>query len=49
MKFIKNGNWGLRLLALILAILTYHALKKGPATRYTAAVENDGRSIFQHH
>ena len=27
MKLLKNGNWGLKLLALILAIVIYHALK----------------------
>ena len=27
MKILKNGNWGLKLLALILAIVIYHALK----------------------
>lgn len=27
MKFFKSGNWGLRILALILAIVIYHALK----------------------
>ena len=27
MKFIKNENWGLKLLALVLAIVIYHAMK----------------------
>ena len=27
MKFFRNGNWGLKLLALILAILLYHIIK----------------------
>lgn len=27
MEILKNGNWGLKLLALILAIVIYHALK----------------------
>lgn len=27
MKILKNGNWGLKLLALVLAIVIYHALK----------------------
>ena len=26
-NFLKNGNWGLKLLALILAIVIYYALK----------------------
>jgi YbbR domain-containing protein len=27
MKFLKDANWGLKLLALILAIVVYHAMK----------------------
>ena len=27
MKILKNENWGLKLLALILAIVIYHAIK----------------------
>ncbi len=27
MSIFKNGNWGLKLLALILAIVIYHTLK----------------------
>ena len=27
MRPLKSGNWGLKLLALILAIVIYHALK----------------------
>lgn len=27
MKFIKNGNWGLKLLALALAIIVYYSIK----------------------
>lgn len=27
MKFPKDANWGLKLLALILAIVIYHAMK----------------------
>ena len=27
MKFITNGNWGLKLLALALAIIVYYAIK----------------------
>lgn len=28
MKFLKDGNWGLKLLALVLALVIYHALKQ---------------------
>ena len=27
MKLFQNGNWGLKLLALVLAIVIYHSLK----------------------
>ena len=39
----KNGNWGLKLLALVLAIVIYHALK-------TETSENKGndRPLFQY-
>lgn len=42
MKFLKNGNWGLKLLALILAIVVYHMLKDSPSRIET---RND-RNIF---
>lgn len=45
MKFLKNGNWGLKLLALALAIVIYHALKDSPSRTDT----NHDRNIFQQH
>ena len=45
MNILKNGNWGLKLLALILAIVIYHALKDGNARTSSG---ND-RSFFQRH
>ena len=44
MKIIKNGNWGLKLLALILAIVIYHSLKNESSQTNAG---ND-RSLFQH-
>ena len=44
MNILKDGNWGLKLLALILAIVIYHSLKN-ESTQTSAG--ND-RSIFQH-
>lgn len=44
MNLLKNGNWGLKLLALILAIVIYHALKD--ETVRTDAHEND-RHLFR--
>ena len=46
MKFLKNGNWGLKLLALILAIVIYHSLKNESAQ---SANQGNDRSIFQQH
>ena len=45
MNILKNGNWGLKLLALILAIVIYHSLKNESAQ--TSNNGND-RSFFQH-
>ena len=44
MSLFKNGNWGLKLLALILAIIIYHSLKDESAQNSNG---ND-RSLFQH-
>ena len=44
MNVIKNGDWGLKLLALILAIVIYHSLKNESAQTSNG---ND-RSFFQH-
>lgn len=45
MKFVTfiNGNWGLKLLALILALVIYHALKTETANHQK---END-RTTYQ--
>jgi hypothetical protein len=43
MKFLKNGNWGLKLLALVLAIVVYHAMKSDTGTK------NNDRRLFHSH
>ena len=43
MKTLKKGNWGLKLLALILAIVIYQALKDETVRNQT---EHD-RNFFQ--
>ena len=43
---LKSGNWGLKILALVLAILLYHMLK--PHTDKQVPKEND-RSFLQKH
>ncbi len=44
MSILKNGNWGLKLIALLLAIIIYHALKSG--TSRNPSTDND-RKFFQ--
>ena len=44
MKILKSGNWGLRILALILAIVIYHSLKNESAQH----TNGNDRSFFQH-
>lgn len=46
MKFFKNGDWGIKLLSLILAIVLYHSLKHG--TENEQETNGNGRSIFQY-
>ena len=43
-KFLKNGNWGLKLLALILAILLYQLLKNETG-RLTDRNQDDTRIL----
>ena len=43
MNLLRNKNWGLKLLALVLAIVIYHALKNESAR---SGHEND-RPFFQ--
>ena len=40
---IKNGNWGLKLLALVLAIVIYYTLKNESAT----VGRNHDQQLFQ--
>ena len=43
MKLLKNGNWGLKLLALALAIVIYHVLK----TETVQTDPHDTAPLFQ--
>ena len=45
MSILKNENWGLKLLALILAIVIYHSLKNESARDNNG---NNDRTFFQH-
>ena len=45
MSILKNGNWGLKLLALVLAIVIYHSLKNESARDNNG---NNDRPFFQH-
>ena len=40
---LKGGNWGLKLLALVLAIVVYHALKTD-----TSGNKSNDRPLFQY-
>ena len=44
MNIFRNGNWGLKLLALILAIVIYHSIKNDSAQ----TANGHDRSLFQH-
>lgn len=41
MKFLKDANWGLKLLALVLAIIVYHAMKSD-----TGSTNSNDRHLF---
>jgi len=43
MSNLKEGNWGLKLLALILAIVIYHALKDD----FVRTTASHDRHLFQ--
>ena len=47
MRLFKSGNWGLRLLALLLAVVLYHALKDN-AAKARANDNNHDRSFFHY-
>ena len=47
MNFLKNGNWGLKLLALAFAIIIYQTLKKeASAERGPSNTTSNDQSIF---
>ena len=47
MRLFKSSNWGLRLLALLLAVVLYHALTDNAAKARTADNNHD-RSFFHY-
>ena len=47
MSLFKSSNWGLRLLALLLAVVLYHALKDNAAEARTND-DNHDRSFFHY-
>lgn len=47
MSFLKNGNWGLKLLALALAIIIYQTLKnETPSGRGSANTTSHDHTLF---
>lgn len=45
MKLFENENWGLKILALVLAIVIYHVIK----TESAPSGSNNDRHLFQQH
>ena len=45
--WLKTGNWGLKLLSLILAIAIYYAIKSESAGRGRTTSNQHDRTIFQ--
>ena len=46
-NWLKNGNWGLKILSLILAIVIYYAIKTESARNGHTTSTNHDRTIFQ--
>ena len=47
-EWVKNGDWGLKILSLVLAIVIYHAVKSGsvhqPASK---SQQNERSAVFK--
>ena len=43
---LKNGNWGLKLLSLVLAIVIYYAIKSEPAKGGFGGASSNDRPIL---
>ena len=48
-NWLKNGNWGLKLLSLILAIVVYYSIKTESARGGRTSQQQHDRTIFQSH
>ena len=46
-NWLKNGNWGLKLLSLILAIVVYYSIKTESARGGRTSQTQNDRTIFQ--
>ncbi len=46
-EWLKNGNWGLKLLSLVLAIVIYYAIKTESARSGRTSHNQHDRTIFQ--
>ena len=45
--WLRNGNWGLKLLSLVLAIVIYYAIKTESARSGRTSQHQNDRTIFQ--
>lgn len=47
-EWFRNGDWGLKILSLVLAIVIYHAVKTGSARQYVSDTnENQRPAVLQ--
>ena len=46
-NWLKNGNWGLKLLSLVLAIVVYYSIKTESARGGRTSTTQNDRTIFQ--
>ena len=46
-NWLKNGNWGLKLLSLVLAIVVYYSIKTESASGGRTSPTQNDRTIFQ--
>ena len=46
-NWLKNGNWGLKLLSLVLAIVVYYSIKTESARGGRTSPTQNDRTIFQ--
>jgi YbbR domain-containing protein len=47
-EWFRNGDWGLKILSLVLAIVIYHAVKSGSVQQpVTKSQQNERSAVFK--